>query len=167
MEQSQHRTFSIMQSNGWHHRRAKRCAPHQRRLHCFWQSNEDNDKALENLLRRFPECGLTFNPEKCIFRLPQNSSVSSSRKMELSYHWPNFAERTTPYATSPIKELNGDGHKPREQHSKNSRTHYQVTLIEIIWNWSEYEASGRCRTKWPRVGSHAEETLRMENRRVS
>ena len=70
--------------------------------------------------------------------------------MELSYHWPNFAEMTTPSATSPIKELNGDGHKPSQQHSKNSRTPYQVTLIEIIWNWSEHEASGRCRTEWPR-----------------
>ena len=51
--------------------KAKRCAPHQRRLHCFWQSNEDYDKALGNLLRRFSECGLTFNPEKCMFRLLQ------------------------------------------------------------------------------------------------
>ena len=101
--------------------KAKRCAPHQRRLHCFWQSNEDNDKALENLLRRFPERGLTFNLKNaCSAYLRYNSLVSSSRKMELSYHWPNFAEMTTPYATSPNKELNGDGHKPREQHSKNS-----------------------------------------------
>ena len=37
----------------------------------FRKGNADNDKALENLLRRFPDCGLTFNPKKCIFRLPQ------------------------------------------------------------------------------------------------
>ena len=29
------------------------------------------DRALGNLLQRFQECGLTFNPKKCKFRLPQ------------------------------------------------------------------------------------------------
>ena len=37
----------------------------------FGKGNADNDKALENLLRRFPEGGLTFNPKKCMFPLPQ------------------------------------------------------------------------------------------------
>ena len=30
-------TGHFRQGNGWHHRRTRRCAPHQRRLHCFWQ----------------------------------------------------------------------------------------------------------------------------------
>ena len=37
----------------------------------FGKGNADNDKAIQNLLRRFPECGLTINPEKCMFRLSQ------------------------------------------------------------------------------------------------
>ena len=37
----------------------------------FGKGNADHDKALENLLHRFRECGLTFNPKKCKFRLPQ------------------------------------------------------------------------------------------------
>ena len=35
------------------------------------RDNTEHDRALENLLQRFRECGLTFNPKKCKFRLPQ------------------------------------------------------------------------------------------------
>ena len=45
----------------------------------FGKGNADHDTALENLLHRFRECGLIFNPRKCTL-------VSSSRKMELSRH---------------------------------------------------------------------------------
>ena len=37
----------------------------------FGKGKADYDKALENLLRRFQECGLTFSPKKCKFCLPQ------------------------------------------------------------------------------------------------
>ena len=37
----------------------------------FSRDNTEHDTALENLLQRFRECGLTFNPKKCKFRLPQ------------------------------------------------------------------------------------------------
>ena len=37
----------------------------------FGRDNTEHDTALENLLQRFRECGLTFNPKKCKFRLPQ------------------------------------------------------------------------------------------------
>jgi len=37
----------------------------------FGKGNADHDKALENLLNRFRECGLTFNPNICKFRIPQ------------------------------------------------------------------------------------------------
>ena len=37
----------------------------------FGKGNTDYDKAVENLLRRLRECGLTFNPKKCKFHLPQ------------------------------------------------------------------------------------------------
>ena len=36
------------------------------------KGNVDHDKALEKLLCRFWECGLTFNPKKCKFHLTQN-----------------------------------------------------------------------------------------------
>ena len=35
------------------------------------KDNTHHDRALENLLQRFRECGLTFNPKKRKFRLPQ------------------------------------------------------------------------------------------------
>ena len=31
----------------------------------FGRDNTEHDTALENLLQRFRECGLTFNPKKC------------------------------------------------------------------------------------------------------
>ena len=37
----------------------------------FGRDNTEHDTAPENLLQRFRECGLTFNPKKCKFRLPQ------------------------------------------------------------------------------------------------
>ena len=37
----------------------------------FGNDNTEHDRILENLLQRFRECGLTFNPKKCKFRLPQ------------------------------------------------------------------------------------------------
>ena len=37
----------------------------------FGKDNAHQDRVLENLLQRFQECGLTFNPKKCKFRLPQ------------------------------------------------------------------------------------------------
>ena len=37
----------------------------------FGKDNAHHGRALENLLQRFQECGLTFNPNKCKFRLPQ------------------------------------------------------------------------------------------------
>ena len=37
----------------------------------FGKGNTEHDKALENLLRRFRKCGLSFNPKKCTFRPPQ------------------------------------------------------------------------------------------------
>ena len=37
----------------------------------FGKGNTEHDKALENLLRRFRECGLAFKPKKCKFRPPQ------------------------------------------------------------------------------------------------
>jgi len=53
----------------------------------FGKGNADHDKALENLLHPFRECSLTFNPKKLSSAyLRSNFSVSSSRKMELSYH---------------------------------------------------------------------------------
>ena len=36
----------------------------------FGIDNTEHDRALENLLQRFRECGLTFNPNKCKFRIP-------------------------------------------------------------------------------------------------
>jgi len=45
----------------------------------FGKGNTDHDKALENLLYRFRECGLTFNPKNASSAyLRSNSSVSSS-----------------------------------------------------------------------------------------
>ena len=38
-----------------------------------------------------------------------------------------FGKGNTPCTTSPIKEPNGNGHKPSKQHLRNPRTHYQVT----------------------------------------
>ena len=37
----------------------------------FGRENTEQDRALENLLQRFRECGLTFKPKKCKFLLPQ------------------------------------------------------------------------------------------------
>ena len=37
----------------------------------FGKGNTDHDEALENLLQRFQECSLTFNPKKCKFCLSQ------------------------------------------------------------------------------------------------
>ena len=37
----------------------------------FGKDNTHHDRALESLLQRFRECGLTFNPKKCKIRLPQ------------------------------------------------------------------------------------------------
>ena len=37
----------------------------------FGKDNAHHDRALENVLQRFQECGLTFKPKKCKFRLPQ------------------------------------------------------------------------------------------------
>ena len=37
----------------------------------FGKDNTHHDRALESLLQRFRECGLTLNPKKCKFRLPQ------------------------------------------------------------------------------------------------
>ena len=37
----------------------------------YGRSNKEHDEALESLLQRFRECGLTFNPKKCKFRIPE------------------------------------------------------------------------------------------------
>ena len=37
----------------------------------YGRSNKEHGKALESLLQRFRECGLTFNPKKCKFRIPE------------------------------------------------------------------------------------------------
>ena len=37
----------------------------------FGKNNEEHDHALQALLQRFRECGLTFNPKKCKFRVPE------------------------------------------------------------------------------------------------
>ena len=37
----------------------------------FGKDDDSHDEALELLLQRFQECGLTFNPRKCYFRVPQ------------------------------------------------------------------------------------------------
>jgi len=53
----------------------------------FGKGKADYDKALENLLHQFQECGLTFSPKKSSSPYLRSSpSVSSSRKRELSHH---------------------------------------------------------------------------------
>ena len=53
----------------------------------FGKDNANHDKVLDNLLHRFRECSLTFNPKNASSAyLRSNSSVSFSRKMELSLH---------------------------------------------------------------------------------
>ena len=37
----------------------------------YGRSNKEHDEALGSLLQRFRECGLTFNPKKCKFRIPE------------------------------------------------------------------------------------------------
>ena len=37
----------------------------------YGRNNKEHDEALESLLQRFRECGLTFNPKKCKFRIPE------------------------------------------------------------------------------------------------
>ena len=37
----------------------------------FGKNNEEHDYALQALLQHFRDCGLTFNPRKCKFRVPE------------------------------------------------------------------------------------------------
>ena len=70
--------------------------------------------------------------------------------------------------TTPLRDLNHQGAKWRwSQTEQAAFEKLKDTLSsETALGYYEtgYEASGRCRTQWPRVGSHAEETPRMESR---
>jgi len=78
---------------------------------------------------------------------------------------PNFAEMTTP-----LGDLTHKGAKWRwsktEQGAfeKLKDTLSSDTVLGYCEIYSEHKASGRCRTQWPRVGFHGEETPRRESR---
>ena len=57
----------------------------------YGTSETEHDEALESLLKRFRECGLTFNPKKCKFRLPEEEFLDLfSLARESNHHQPKF-----------------------------------------------------------------------------
>ena len=122
----------------------------------FGKGNADHIQALKSLLQRFRECGLTFNPRKCKFRLPQIKFFGfvfskagikpSPSKVEA------LKQMDPPKNVSEVRSLLGTAQYSARfvpNFSELNGPLRNLTRQEVQWKWSQTEQAAFDKLKDP------------------
>ena len=100
----------------------------------YSRNEEEHDEALESLLQRFRECGLTFNQKKCKFRIPEIEFFG--------FIFSNVGVKPSPTKVQALKEMN----PPKNVAEVRSLLGMAQYSAQFIPGFSEITAPLRCMT---------------------